>query len=278
MSERRRRAVLADGTGADAAPVHLADTVDRVARAAWPWSGSGHGQLAVVLVALTVVTGLVDAVSYLALGHVFVANMTGNVVFLGFALAGAPGLSAPASLAALGAFLLGAVAGGRIAVRYGGQRGRHLRTAMTFAGALVLLATLLAATFGQPVAEHARYALIAPLAIAMGIQNATARGLAVPDLTTTVLTLTLTGIAADSRLAGGTGGHPARRLVAVTAMFTGALLGALLVTDVDLVLPLAIAAALIAASALAATRLDGRAARANPGSASGSAMPSASPE
>lgn len=76
-----------------------------------------------------------------------------------------------------------------------------------------------------------------------------------PDLTTTVLTLTLTGIAADSRLAGGTGGHPARRLIAVTAMFTGALLGALLVTRVDLVLPLSIAAGLTAASALAARRL-----------------------
>ncbi len=113
---------------------------------------------------------------------------------------------------------------------------------------------LLAATFGQPVPAHARYALIVPLAIAMGIQNATARRLAVPDLTTTVLTLTLTGIAADSRLAGGTGGHPARRLIAVTAMFTGALLGALLVTNIDLVLPLSIAAALIAASALAAAR------------------------
>ena len=98
--------------------------------------------------------------------------------------------------------------------------------------------------------QDARYALIVPLAIAMGIQNATARRLAVPDLTTTVLTLTLTGIAADSRPAGGTGGHPGRRLIAVTAMFTGALLGALLVTNIDLVLPLSIAAALIAASAL----------------------------
>ncbi len=49
--------------------------------------------LPAVLVGLTAVTGLVDAVSYLALGHVFTANMTGNVVFLGFALAGAPGLS-----------------------------------------------------------------------------------------------------------------------------------------------------------------------------------------
>jgi uncharacterized membrane protein YoaK (UPF0700 family) len=224
-------------------------------RRVWPWAGGAHGPLPALLVTLTVVTGIVDAVSYLALGHVFVANMTGNVVFLGFALAGAPGLSAPASLAALAAFLLGSVAGGRIAVRSGGHRGRHLRTAMTTAVALMLLAVILAAILGQPVTKDARYALIAPLAIAMGIQNATARRLAVPDLTTTVLTLTLTGIAADSRLAGGAGGHPGRRLIAVTAMFTGALLGAALVTNIDLVLPLSIATALIAASALAAHRL-----------------------
>jgi uncharacterized membrane protein YoaK (UPF0700 family) len=204
---------------------------------------------------LTVVTGIVDAVSYIALGHVFVANMTGNVVFLGFALAGASGLSVPVSLAALGAFLLGALAGGRIAVRSGRHRDRHLRTAMSIAVASVLLAVLLAVIFGQPVSQDARYALIVPLAIAMGIQNATARRLAVPDLTTTVLTLTLTGVAADSRLAGGMGGHPARRLIAVTAMFTGALVGALLVINIDLVLPLSIAAVVIAACALAAHSL-----------------------
>jgi uncharacterized membrane protein YoaK (UPF0700 family) len=228
---------------------------------AWPWTGTGHGALPVILVALTVVTGVVDAVSYLALGHVFVANMTGNVVFLGFALAGAPGLSAPASLAALSAFVLGALAGGRIAVWSRDDRARHLRAAMAAAAASVLFAVMLAAIFGQPVPDDARYALIAPLATAMGIQNATARRLAVPDLTTTVLTLTLTGIAADSRLAGGPGGHPARRLIAVTAMFAGALLGALLVIRVDLVLPLAIAAAVIAASALAARTLSSDAAK-----------------
>jgi uncharacterized membrane protein YoaK (UPF0700 family) len=257
MNARRRRAGLGADTRPDAAPAGLADTAGRAVRAGWPWAGSAHGRLPALLVTLTVVTGLVDAVSYLALGHVFVANMTGNVVFLGFAVAGAPGLSAPAALAALAAFLLGALAGGRIAARYGEQQVRHLRAATTIAGVLVLLAMLLAAVFGQPVAEHARYALIVPLAVAMGIQNATARRLAVPDLTTTVLTLTLTGIAADSRLAGGTGGHPARRGVAVTAMFAGALLGALLVTDVDLVLPLAIAAALIAASAVASSSAGG---------------------
>ena len=94
----------------------------------------------------------------------------------------------------------------------------------------------------------------------MGIQNATARRLAVPDLTTTVLTLTLTGVAADSRLAGGKGGHPGRRLIAVAAMFAGALVGALLVVHVDLVVPLGIAATLLAISAIAAHRLSAGAA------------------
>jgi len=221
----------------------------------WPWAGSGHGPLPSLLIVLTVVTGVVDAVSYVAIGHVFVANMTGNVVFLGFALAGASGLSAPVSLAALGAFLLGALAGGRIAVHFGAHRGRHLRTAGTIALVPVLVAVVLAAIVGQPVSGGGRYALTVPLAVAMGIQNATARRLAVPDLTTTVLTLTLTGIAADSRLAGGAGGHPARRLISVSAMFTGALVGALLVINVDLTLPLALAAALMTTSALLAHRL-----------------------
>jgi uncharacterized membrane protein YoaK (UPF0700 family) len=122
------------------------------------------------------------------------------------------------------------------------------------AAALVALAVVVSAVVGQPVSHAARYALIAPLALAMGAQNAMARRLAVPDLTTTVLTLTLTGIAADSRLAGGNGGHPARRLISVSAMLTGALVGALLVLHVDLVLPLAIAAVLIASTAIAAHR------------------------
>ena len=207
-----------------------------------------------LLILLTMVTGVVDAVSYIALGHVFVANMTGNVVFLGFALAGAPGLSAPASIAALGAFLLGAIAGGRIASRYGTHRGRQLRTATAIAVLPTLLAVIVAAIIGQPVSSGARYALIVPLGIAMGIQNATARRLAVPDLTTTVLTLTLTGVAADSRLAGGPGGHPARRLISVGAMFAGALLGAVFAIEVGLVLPLSIAVVLLATSALVAHR------------------------
>ncbi len=64
--------------------------------------------LLATLLALTVTSGLVDAVSYLGLGHVFTANMTGNVVLLGFAAAGASGFSATACLTSLGAFLAGA--------------------------------------------------------------------------------------------------------------------------------------------------------------------------
>lgn len=224
-------------------------------RSHWPWTGSGHGPLPPLLVLLTLVTGLVDAVSYVALGHVFVANMTGNVVFLGFAVAGAAGLSAAASLAALAAFLVGALVGGRIGTRLGGHRGRHLRSATAISFSLVLIAVIAAAAIGQPVSRAARYGLIVPLGLAMGVQNATARRLAVPDLTTTVLTLTLTGIAADSHLAGGPGGHPLRRLISVSAMLVGALIGALLVLHVDLVLPLALAAALMAVTAIAAHTL-----------------------
>jgi uncharacterized membrane protein YoaK (UPF0700 family) len=224
-------------------------------RKRWPWTGSGHGPLPPLLVALTVVTGVVDAVSYLALGHVFVANMTGNVVFLGFALAGAPELSVGAALAAIAAFLAGAVAGGRIGARFGAHRGHLLRIATATGAPLVLLAVLVAALAGQPVSQGPRYALIVTLALAMGLQNAVARRLAVPDLTTTVLTLTLTGLAADSKLAGGPGGHPARRLVAVAAMLGGALIGGLLVVHVDLILPLAVAVVLLAGVGLATQKL-----------------------
>ena len=85
-----------------------------------------HGPLPVLLVCLTVVTGLVDAFSYLSLGHVFVANMTGNVVFLGFALAGVGEISIVASLLAVLAFALGATLGGRWAAGREVHRGHLL--------------------------------------------------------------------------------------------------------------------------------------------------------
>src|SRR6516164_147445 len=137
-----------------------------------PSAGDRHGPLAPMLVALTFVTGVVDAVSYLELGHVFVANMTGNVVFLGFALAGAGGLSAAASLAALGSFLVGALVGGRLGALSQGHRGRMLRAAAAAQSALFAVALIVAAAASEPLASGARYALLVPLAAGMGIQNA----------------------------------------------------------------------------------------------------------
>jgi uncharacterized membrane protein YoaK (UPF0700 family) len=85
----------------------------------------------------------------------------------------------------------------------------------------------------------------------MGIQNAAARKIAVPDLTTTVLTLTITGIAADSTLAGGPGAKAGRRLTAVATMLAGALTGALLACQTQIWYPLAIALVTIVLGALA---------------------------
>jgi uncharacterized membrane protein YoaK (UPF0700 family) len=202
---------------------------------------------------------LVDAVSYIKLGHVFVANMTGNVVFLGFAIAGAKGLSIAASLTALSAFLMGALAGGRVGVRSGAHRGRLLRAAVMVELVLLAAALLVALLGNDPVGTGTQYALITLLGLSMGVQNSTARRLGVPDLTTTVLTLTLTGAAADSRAAGGAGGKLGRRGVAVGAMLLGALAGGLLVVNVSVVAPLALAAGLlvvivISAQALARSR------------------------
>jgi uncharacterized membrane protein YoaK (UPF0700 family) len=205
-----------------------------------------------LLVALTLVTGLVDAFSYLVLGHVFVANMTGNVVFLGFALIGAPGFSLAASVTALTTFWLGALAGGRIGVRLGQHRGHLLTVTSSLQAALLAVSVVLAAVSGSPVAAGYRYPLIVAMSVAMGLQNATARKLAVPDLTTTVLTLTITGIAADSSIAGGQGTSAGRRTTSVAAMFLGALIGAEFVLHVSIVLPLASAlVVLIAVSATA---------------------------
>ena len=73
------------------------------------------------------------------------------------------------------------------------------------------------------------FALIALTALAMGTRNAAVRKLAIPDLTTTVLTLTITGIGADSSLANGTNPRLARRVASVAAMFLGAALGAVVI-------------------------------------------------
>jgi uncharacterized membrane protein YoaK (UPF0700 family) len=192
---------------------------------------------------LTFTTGLVDAVSYLGLGRVFTANMTGNVVLLGFGVAGAGGLPVLSPLVSLGAFLVGAGGGGVLAARKGDRHASHIAYALAIEVSLVGAAAVVAAVVDVRAESASADAVIALLALAMGVRNATVRKIAVPDLTTTVLTMTLTGLAADAPLFGGSGKGSTRRVGAVLAMLSGALVGALLVKT-SLLLPLVAAAGL----------------------------------
>jgi uncharacterized membrane protein YoaK (UPF0700 family) len=183
------------------------------------------------LYALTVVSGLVDAVSFLGL-QVFTANMTGNIVLLGFAVAGVPGLSIARSLTSLIAFLFGAAIGGRLGTAMAAtNRKRWLVTATAAEAALLLAAALVSIGFDLQSATPASrlYGIIVLTAVAMGMRNATVRRLSIPDITTTVLTLTLTGVAADSFLAGGSNTRIGRRAATVLLMFLGAAIGALFI-------------------------------------------------
>jgi uncharacterized membrane protein YoaK (UPF0700 family) len=203
---------------------------------------------------MTAATGAVDAVSILSLGRVFVANMTGNVVFIGFALIGAKGFALAASVCALGGFLLGASAGGGAVARLGGDRGTLLRNVAAAELVLLAAALVLAVIHGTPIAGTTADTMAAVMAVALGAQNSVVRRLGVPDLTTTVLTMTLTGIAADLRAQ-----HPVvvvRRLLAVGTMLVGAVVGGLLDLRVDPPAALAAAMALLLA-VLASTLMVG---------------------
>jgi uncharacterized membrane protein YoaK (UPF0700 family) len=201
------------------------------------------------LLLLTFTTGLVDGVSYLGLGHVFAANMTGNIVLLGFGIAGSGGLPIVSPLVALAAFLLGAGGGGLLARRSAGRPADQIMRTLAIEVGLVGAALVLAAAIEIRANDASGDSIVALLALAMGVRNATVRTLAVPDLTTTVLTMTLTGLAADSQIFGGSGGGTTRRVAAVVAMLSGAVAGALLL-KASLLLPLAAAAGLALFTAL----------------------------
>ncbi|WP_327112653.1 DUF1275 domain-containing protein [Streptomyces sp. NBC_01341] len=232
-----------------------------VLRDAWatlvPDLDGPDGPLPPLLLALTVLTGLVDAFSYLLLGHVFVANMTGNVVFMGFALAGAPGFSVLASAVALASFVAGAWSGGIAVHRTRADRGRRLRNALLVETACLAAALVVSLVSGGPYTGGARFALIALLGLGLGVQNAAVRAMAVPDFTTTVLTRTLTGTVADSRLAKGPGSRVGRRGLSPAAMLAGAVAGGAAVLGGPRELPL-LAAVVILLGVVAVTVLLGR--------------------
>ena len=181
-----------------------------------------------LMLALTFTTGIVDAVGYLGLDRVFTGNMTGNVVILGMGLVGGTGLPVVGPAIALVAFMAGAATGGRVLRGdLAGWTARH--TALFAAVAAVVLAAALSAALADAPGRGWQYGITAALGLAMGCQAATARHIAVKDVTTVVVTSTLTGLASDSVLGSGKGQPWRRRAGAIVLIALGAIFGALLV-------------------------------------------------
>ena len=196
-----------------------------------------------VLLGLTAITGVVDAVCYLAMGQVFTANMTGNVVLLGLAAAGVPRFSVSRTIVALLAFLAGAVCGGRLASAMEPHRGHHWAGHAFLVDAMCLFAAAVLSLGMEPPYNYGDalriFGVILLTALAMGFRNAIVRRLCMPDFTTTVITMTITGLAADSSLAGGGNPHWRRRAGSVLALFAGAALGTVMLRR-SVALPLAV--------------------------------------
>ncbi|GEL25592.1 hypothetical protein PSU4_45460 [Pseudonocardia sulfidoxydans NBRC 16205] len=157
------------------------------------------------------------------------ADMTGNVVFIGFALAGIDGFALLPSVIAVVGFVVGAVGGGTLTQRFGNSRPLLLRNALgiqfTLLAGCLVVSLFVHLRQGGPVATTA----VAGVATAaMGLQTATARRIGVPDITTSVVTMTLTGFAADHRRTDAA----LRRGAVVLSMLIGALCGALLVAHI----------------------------------------------
>jgi len=206
---------------------------------------NGGDDLLGPLMVLTTTTGLVDAISFVGLGHVFTANMTGNIVFIGFALGGAQELSIQRSLVALASFATGALLAGAV-INHDIIRTprRRLAFGAGIEAALLIVATIVAIGQSPPPSSSLAYALIVLTALAMGMRNAVVRKLAVADVTTTVLTLTITGLAGDAPFVGGHGARSGRKALSILLMFAGAAIGTVLLLNWGFVIPLALSALL----------------------------------
>ncbi|QNJ93682.1 DUF1275 domain-containing protein [Mycolicibacterium fluoranthenivorans] len=200
------------------------------------------------LLLLTLATGVVDAVSVLVLGHVFVANMTGNVIFLGFWFVPQTGVDLTAAVVAFTGFVAGTVIGGRLARQLDSTVRRWLVVTLSIEVVIIGAVAALAGAGVLDYRDDSKLVLIGGLAISFGIQNATARQFGIPELSTTVLTSTIVGIGFDSRLAGGTGQREKLRYAVVATMCGGAVLGATL-SRFAVAPVIGLAAVIVAASA-----------------------------
>lgn len=197
---------------------------------------------ATLMLALTFSTGVIDAVGYLGLDRVFTGNMTGNVVILGMGLANVADLPVLGPLVALLGFVTGAALGGRTLFR--AAAGWSLKTTgMLLVVASVQIMLAIVTLFEPSLSRPAATVLIATLGIAMGLQAATARHIAVQDVTTVAVTATIAGLAADTATGRKGLGYWRRRIGAILLIGLGACTGALLL-QIHIAAGLALAAAI----------------------------------
>jgi uncharacterized membrane protein YoaK (UPF0700 family) len=207
--------------------------------------------LPLIILLLTFTTGLVDAVSYLGLGHVFSGIQTGNLVVLGFAVAGSEDFTVAGPALSLVAFFGGAALGGRLAIRWSRRHRRWFAIALTSEGALIALAALAAAGLrAGALGDWRTYAVIALLAAAMGLRSATIRRLSAPEVSTTVLTSTITSLASDAGTLAAAPGRQVWQVSTIAARLLGAVAGAVLL-EISLMLPVALVAGLTVVTAVA---------------------------
>jgi uncharacterized membrane protein YoaK (UPF0700 family) len=188
----------------------------------------------------------VDAISYLALGRVFTANMTGNTVLLGLALVHGEVAPIVNTLVALAGFLLGVAVGAWIAYR--GPREDGWPRGVTIA--LTVECVLLAILANERASAGAFAVLLA--ALAMGIQSASARRLDVLGVATTFLTGTLTSLVSLVVRHGvlpSASGHGKRFLAGVWGVYVAGAMAAGVfhrhLPDHDLLMPPAIVALVV---------------------------------
>lgn len=182
-----------------------------------------------LMLALTFSTGVIDAVGYLGLDRVFTGNMTGNVVILGMGLVGAEDLPVLGPLLALAGFMAGAALGGRMLMSAAPGWTRRTTVLLGLVAAVMLAVAVLLFVIEDDFSRPVGVTITTVLGAAMGIQAATARFIGVKDVTTVVVTSTITGLAADSVLGSGKGtGDTPRRVAAVLLILAGAAAGAAL--------------------------------------------------
>jgi uncharacterized membrane protein YoaK (UPF0700 family) len=180
---------------------------------------------------ITSVCGLVDAACFLSMGGVFAETMTGNLLFLCFYIGTGQSIFGDAKyFLVIAAFLLGALAGGRL------LRGPRAEMQIGFA----VVALVLTVALHPESAGPAREIVTSLLAFAMGLQNALVRRHGVPDLATNVMTLTATALVADSRPARGHNENWRRRFASIAIFLASATLGAALTTSLGPWAPLAL--------------------------------------